>query len=421
MVKKAVPTPRNAVLAAQPSDVVFHVSSFLTPAGLLRLALSTGSRSPLRAPLAECANLTRAARVRRETEETLFARWARLPDPLLGALVTLPIEMLSKVYLGAALTGVVALSRLDILARRHAGNSARRIARERQNDDRDLKRSVQAARSNITADHLDIDDTQLEHLIEQTTDVFKEGGGYGYGGEASTSQIGKAVLELMESGIIERLGEESPEVAWLDRHGAVSCSMPSPGSGTIDILLSTRSCVSDFLYVLLSDSLSGVFVGSPDIASAIDRSLTRPLQRVARSRVCAAHAGSEEYSCACCLATATTAALSDDSGGTTDHDGGAVALAPTHRCDPPLMVKMATDSMKLFELFRQCGLAVKRAPLITSEVRVRAHQRQRTAISCWRPAASIVYRPDVLLLLFCSSPPKGPSARGKPGSLAPKA
>lgn len=130
----AAPAP----LAHLPAEQLYRIADFLTLPDVLRLTLGLGKRggAALRAALAEVTELRRTARTRNSTPPQLYARWAALPQPLMGALATLSQEMLLPVVLGAAMSGsALALSRFETLALRHAvasTNAGERALRARQ-------------------------------------------------------------------------------------------------------------------------------------------------------------------------------------------------------------------------------------------------------------------------------------------------
>ncbi|KAG8469554.1 hypothetical protein KFE25_006009 [Diacronema lutheri] len=121
-----------------PAEQLYRIADFLNLSDVLNFTLALGKRAgvPLRAALAEVTELKRAARTRRSTPAQIYARWAALPQPLLGALATLSQEMLLPIWKGAALSGsALELSRFETLALRHAvrtTNAGERALRARQ-------------------------------------------------------------------------------------------------------------------------------------------------------------------------------------------------------------------------------------------------------------------------------------------------
>ncbi|KAJ1626801.1 hypothetical protein T492DRAFT_842857 [Pavlovales sp. CCMP2436] len=110
-------------LAELPAEQLYRIADFLSLTEVLYLTLALGKAAgaSMRAALNEVTELRRAARTRHCTANQVYARWAALPQPLLGALATLSPEMLYPIVLGAAKSGsALELSRLETLAMRHA-------------------------------------------------------------------------------------------------------------------------------------------------------------------------------------------------------------------------------------------------------------------------------------------------------------
>lgn len=144
--------PLGPTLDQLPAEQIFHVADYLRLSDILSFTLALGKRGgvAMRSALAEVIELKRAARMRHSTPTQVYARWAALPQPLMGALSGLSQEMLLPVVVGAALTGsAVELSRLETLALRHAVtttiNAGERALRARQSarDSRDQLAMIQ--------------------------------------------------------------------------------------------------------------------------------------------------------------------------------------------------------------------------------------------------------------------------------------
>ena len=309
---------RKCALETMPAELCFHTASFLTPSGLLRLALATGRGGALRSALAECRDLQRAARVRRESDEAVFARWIRLPEPLLGAVATLATEMLAQVYTGAALSGVAALSRLDVLARRHAGAATRAVDMLLRKNAREAKRMLPTMRSTLASQLPDGPGAQhalapqLDTVLSQTNDAI-------LGNFTSVDGLFRSTLSTLTTpALVACVGPESAEAAWLGRHGTLSLAVPTdglgltppadhpvgaPAHGEVEILTSQRMRISDLVVQMKTTLLAtdaAPRVGDVDVASALSRVLTRALAPCA-APTCACKTDDDALNCDECL------------------------------------------------------------------------------------------------------------------------
>jgi len=240
-------------------DCTLRVCEFVDGGGALALYQALGkTAAALREAFRAANELRRVARLRHDDDATMFRRWERLPAPLRCVVMEMSEDAFLRVYRGAALRGVEALSRLD-------ASRVDLARRRRTRDPRWFERGFRQAMRDLP-DELPVE--MLRDHRQQIRDAMGDT-------QQPDFVFNMAIVNvLVDDEIKATLGASSLAWSWVMRHA--TCPVPNH-----DQPLAAYTLVADFCMHLLTGS--GVAtpsmeprMGDLDLAAVYEAERVRP-------------------------------------------------------------------------------------------------------------------------------------------------